>query len=1176
MNIPSKTAGKRVAKTLVSLSGLVMASSLWAQSTVPVQDDEEVIELSPFTVDASDENGYRANSTLAGTRLKSSLRDIGASISVATGQFMEDIGATDLETLLTFTGGTEVPGINGNLQAANLGENPGQVREERTNARQQSNTRVRGLARADLTNNLFITDAPFDNFNIDRVTINRGANSALFGLGSPGGILDATLKRANFRNSLEVGAKFDNWGTQRYTFDANANLIKDVLAIRLMGLDEEIKWEQKQTYEEDQRLHVDVYFKPFENTHIRGFYTDGKIRAARPNLSPPRDFVTTWHALGQPLYDGPGDRYYASLEDYRAGNPIPREESNDIWHGQNGNPALMGGSFFTGNGGSRLNVIYPDPNSPAPGGYNGTPQGFQSRLNNRSGNSDNWPGGAGTQWRVPQDSRRLLEWPVGSVPGAQGLPSDYASLFTSPQVTDRGMFDYRENLYTTPSKLEAGNIEAYNVSIEQTFLDQDLGIELAVDSQHYDDDLVKYNNWNGLYVDNNIFLADGSDNPNVGRAYVGGDGFAEPQRTDRDTIRATAYYRFDFAEKTDGWAKHLGEHTLTALYSTSEIDFQQETHMSLTADPNEWQAFTEGRTGQNVGGLNRSPVVSYISNPLLGISDPSNFGIKGVNVIQQLPQSLNDVIAWDAARAAGIDFGDTGRNNLGPKLDNMVRGTQSFTIRDHKTDPANTWTWGGRASYSEVESNVAILQSKFLKDHVVTTASWRSDDVKIYDYGTTGATGGLHSGFGDVPDTPSLDVSNEETTGFSVVAHAPRSWTEDLPGDLEFSAHFNTSENFVATGTRIDIFNNRLPQQQGDVTEFGFSVRALDNKIDLRVNFFESSQIGASVNPVGRPNNVWRDILNNNTPAEIAASGITPPPPGFLEAYEFALTGEVNDIIIRDENDVETVISIPQWNSRNPQQNAIETAVGSIDSEGMEIEIAFNPNRNWRFSINGTQAEAVRNGVAAAEQAHIADRLPQWSNPNIGGQLWRSGGRQIVTRDDNDNITSIVPNYQNLIYNTQTNTLNDNVLGQLNTLNRFTIFDGLPAPELREWRWNFVTNYTFSDDAPWFLKRMGVGGALRWEDSNFLGLGVVRDSNGVLVQDLDTQYRGPSNTRLDLWATYRHRFERLGMDMRLRLGVSNLNSGDGLMPVTANPDGTIGVYRIEPPATWSLQTTFLF
>ncbi|MBK1879189.1 TonB-dependent receptor plug domain-containing protein [Pelagicoccus mobilis] len=1138
-------------------------------------EEDEIFELSPFTVDGADDSGYRANSTLAGTRLKSSLKDVGASISVATKEFMDDIGASDLENLLTYTGGTEAPGINGNMQAANLLENPGQVREERTNARQQANTRIRGLARADLTTNLFITDAPFDGFNISRVTINRGANAALFGLGSPGGILDATLKRANFEDSLEIGAKFDEFGTQRYTVDINKKLIDEKLAVRFMALDEEIEWEQEQAYESDERYHADVYFRPLENTHIRAYYTDGKIRAARPNLSPPSDYVSSWLALGQPLYDGVTDRYYASVSDWNSDNPIDRSLSNDIWQGNGPGPQLMGGGTISANGGRRLTVFFPDPNSPDPGGFNGTPQGMQTQITNQSGNNDNWPGGATKNWKTPQEFRRVLQWPVGSIPGAQGYDADYASLFSRPQVTDRGFFDYRENLYTTPSKLEMGDIEAYNFSIEQTFLDGDLGVELAYDDQEYSDNLVKYNNLNAVYVDINLTLADGTANPNVGRAYVGGDGFAEPQTTTRKTQRATAYYKYDFREHDDSFFSKLGQHTLTLNYSSSEIGFQQQTHMSLTSG-NDWQSFTEGRDGQNIGGLNRSQVISYTSDSLVGITDPSQFNIGGVNVIQRAPGSLTDVIAWDAARAAGVDFGDTGRTNMQPKLDNMVRGTQSFTMNNHLTDPSQTWTWGGRASFSEVDSAVAILQSRFADDHIVATASWRKDDVKIYDYGTTGSTGGLHSAFADIPDVPGLDIDGKKTTGFSVVGHLPDEWVSNVNENLELSVHYNTSKNFVATGTRIDIFNNRMPQQQGDVDEFGFSARDKSGKYDLRVNYYESKQIGASVNPVGRLNNMWRDILNNNTPEEIAAVGIASPPEGFLTAFEFAPTGQSNDVTVRDMDDNETVLTIPQWNSRNPQQNAIETGVGTTDAHGVEVEFTYNPTPNWRMMINGTRAVAVRNDVAAAEQMHLAERLAQWSNPAIGENLWISGGRQIVTRDDDDNIVSIEPNYESLVLNPETGQLNQKILDQINTLNRFTIFDGLPAPELREWRWNFITNYTFNDSAPGFLKKMGVGGAVRWESENFLGTGVKRDENGSLTQNPDIMFEGGTSTKIDFWLTFKHKFEKIGMDYRARLGVNNLNSDHGLLPVASNPDGSIGVWRIEAPTTWSLSNTFSF
>lgn len=1164
--------GLRWSSTALTASILLLLPLSYGQND---EEGEEVFELSPFTVDGGDDSGYRANSTLAGTRLKSSLKDVGASISVATKEFMDDIGASDLENLLTYTGGTEAPGINGNMQAANLLENPGQVREERTNARQQANTRIRGLARADLTTNLFITDAPFDGFNISRVTINRGANAALFGLGSPGGILDATLKRANFDDSLEVEAKFDEFGTQRYVLDINKSIIKDKLALRLMALDEEIGWEQEQAYENDERFHADVYFRPLENTHIRASYTEGTIRAARPNLSPPSDYVSTWNALGQPLYDGVTDRYYSSVSDWNSGNPIDRTLSNDIWQGNGPGPALMGGGTISANGGRRLTVFFPDPNSSEPGGFNGTPQGMQTQITDQSGGDDNWPGGATKNWKTPQEFRRVLEWPVGTIPGAQGYEADYASLFARPQVTDRGFFDYRENLYTTPSKLEMGDIKAYNVSLEQTFLEGDLGIELAFDDQEYSDNLVKYNNLNAVYVDMNLTLADGSTNPNVGRAYVGGDGFAEPQTTTRKTQRATAYYKLDLRDKSDGWLSKLGTHTFTLNASSSEIGFQQQTHMSLTSGT-DWQAFTEGRTGQNIGGLNRSQVISYTSDSLIGVTDPSQFNIGGVNAIQRAPGQLTDVIAWDAARAAGIDFGATTRDNIQPKLDNMVRGTQSFTINNHLTDPSQTWTWGGRASHSEVDSAVAILQSRLLDDHVIATASWRKDDVQIFDYGTTGGVGGLHSAFGDIPAVPSLAIDGKKTTGYSIVGHIPDEWSEKVPGNMEFSLHFNTSKNFVATGTRIDIFNNRMPQQAGDVKEMGFSARDKEGNFDFRFNYYESTQIGASVNPVGRLNNMWRDILNNNSASEIAASGISTPPAGFLAAYEFEATGETNDVTIRDISDSETVISIPQWNSRNPQQNAIETGVGTTNARGIEVEFTYNPTRNLRMMINGTRALAARNDVAASEQIHLANRLAEWSNPAIGNNLWISGGRQIVTRDDAENIVSIEPNYENLVLNPETGQLNQKILDQINTLNRFTIFDGLPSPELREWRWNFITNYTFDKEAPGFLKNMGVGGALRWESENFLGTGVKRDDNGSITQNPDIMFEGPTSSKIDLWITYKHRFEKLGMNYRARLGVNNLNSNHDLLPVAANPDGSIGVYRIEAPTTWSLTNTFSF
>ncbi len=51
--------------------------------------------MEPFEVNATSDVGYQATSTLAGTRVRTDLKDVAGATSVATPQFMQDVGATD-------------------------------------------------------------------------------------------------------------------------------------------------------------------------------------------------------------------------------------------------------------------------------------------------------------------------------------------------------------------------------------------------------------------------------------------------------------------------------------------------------------------------------------------------------------------------------------------------------------------------------------------------------------------------------------------------------------------------------------------------------------------------------------------------------------------------------------------------------------------------------------------------------------------------------------------------------------------------------------------------------------------------------------------------------------------------------------------------------------------------
>jgi len=141
----------------------------WAQ-----EEEEEVFELSPFTVDSSTDEGYYASQSMAGGRLNNSLKDSGAAIQVITKEFMDDLGATGIEELLQYTTSSEVAGILGNFTGANDG---GEGETSTGGARREPDgtSRIRGLAAPDRTRNFFVTDIPFDSYNTERIDINRGA-----------------------------------------------------------------------------------------------------------------------------------------------------------------------------------------------------------------------------------------------------------------------------------------------------------------------------------------------------------------------------------------------------------------------------------------------------------------------------------------------------------------------------------------------------------------------------------------------------------------------------------------------------------------------------------------------------------------------------------------------------------------------------------------------------------------------------------------------------------------------------------------------------------------------------------------------------------------------------------------------------------------------------------------
>ncbi len=208
-----------------------------AQTTASVRPAPEnnpepaVVTLSPFQVTSTLDTGYQATNTLDGGRLNTALRDTPAAIGVFTKDFMADIGATDIQHLLRYdinaaeSSQDDAYGATGS-NAGNIGE-----------AVNFPGWRIRGLIGSISTDGFRTAGAEHDTYNMDRVSSARGPNAILFGTGAAGGTLSFRTRTAEVgRNSTGLEFKVAEFGTRRASLDVNRVLVKDKLAVRVMGL----------------------------------------------------------------------------------------------------------------------------------------------------------------------------------------------------------------------------------------------------------------------------------------------------------------------------------------------------------------------------------------------------------------------------------------------------------------------------------------------------------------------------------------------------------------------------------------------------------------------------------------------------------------------------------------------------------------------------------------------------------------------------------------------------------------------------------------------------------------------------------------------------------------------------------------------------------------------------
>ncbi len=297
-----------VSRRTLPLAVVVFASnfeSLGRAQTDAASANEEIVELSPFTVSTTRDRGYVATNTLAGSRLNTDLLTTPAAVSVFTRDFLNDIAAGDVMEASLYA-----------LNAAPQFQNSPSANFE-ANIFGNTGVSFRGFVSGTATRNFFPWSVASDAYNVERLDFARGPNSILFGTGTPGGIVNTTTKRANFNGNIgTVSGRIGTRDAYRATFDWNQILWDKKLSARINAVwDESDSW-INYGFTKRRGIHGAVTFRPWRDTTIR---LDAERLDQDRNIArrfPLLDYYSGWSGNTIPVARGPlpaGDTTVANM-----------------------------------------------------------------------------------------------------------------------------------------------------------------------------------------------------------------------------------------------------------------------------------------------------------------------------------------------------------------------------------------------------------------------------------------------------------------------------------------------------------------------------------------------------------------------------------------------------------------------------------------------------------------------------------------------------------------------------------------------------------------------------------------------------------------------------------------------------------------------------------------------
>jgi outer membrane receptor protein involved in Fe transport len=1152
---------------------------------------EEVIELSPFVVTASEDTGYRATATAAGSRLKTDLKDVAASLTVLTNDFMDDLGANNLADALSMVANADTDLTTDTSDTTSGGE--GYVTNNRN--QREGEVRVRGLGAAATTMNFILIDSSPDRYNIERAELLRGANSILFGLGQAAGIINYTPKKARLNWQItELGFKTDNYGSLRNTIDIGRTLVKDKLAFRVNNLISDDRSMYESSYWKDKRSFFTAKYRPLRNTTFDVGYEMIESHGRKPNYALLQDNVSEWireHNSAHQRFSG------AELQSFLNRNLYWDSFAQSVGNASGnvfGSPDLLfdAGGVLTSaqpglyrrglDAGATDHLVFFAPENPGVI-IDNTMFRATAREPNGTTQPSTGPASAPATLRVSQ--RRNY--------AQSGSPKDGVNrAFTDPQVVDAGIFPFLDyDIPSLPGNFRTIDDQKFFITVDQK-VTSDLYFQATFQKEKY-----KVYNRDALTaatrqinLDINPLLLDGRANPNFLRPFISGRQLERYEDRRNDNLVLQGSYEFDFARKTrnNPWLNWLGYHRLAGLYSSTESNrlFYQKEPAIISNIPN---VLTMAQDNSNT--LRRVRQAYYIGDAVR----PGDTGLRFTG----MPSSL------------GFDFAKLGAAKLNyyePPVGNPPNTPILWKTYSGGMEMGNVV--GANSTYESIEADGMgfSLQSFFWKRRLVTLVGIRRDNFDQFEHtaidsATYAARNGITTDIAAkywqnalqnrddyiLSSEPVTSYRNVETKTGSVVFHV----------NDAIRVFANKSENFALSTPRRDNLYRPIAPQTGKTEEYGVGFTLLKDKLYLNVSAYHSQQLNADSATGRAAIGSIRNVENRLFAAMLGAGYLTGNP-----SLDDPLTPQIESYNVKGFTFLErqldgSVIEKPAYFDANGtavgQYETPEnvSATESTDSKGFEVETTFNPTRSLRIQFSVSRLKNTVTDIGPEVRDYLAFRAPLYMQAawlslredNTWGAAARARtalatGGPLISKRFNDLVAS---NY-------------------LTGIDRI----GRSNPGISEYSARMTANYTFREG---WLKGFAVGTNLRWESGKAIGYYLKQtsftlydflnaedkarigdlsnlsdpdpaknfdDNLPFQVPDIDRLIEGEPILTGGAMAAYRRKIFKGKVAWTVQLNVQNiLRQGGDLRVIRVNPDDS-KIYGINEPTTYQLTNTLSF